>query len=206
MELSQLSELDKRGRLSQFIDVVCCGSQRQAAVTLRVSPACISRAVSGHRPVSWKLLREIASLPNIDRDWLETGIGSPICGRTKTLTDIGNIVPIAKQLLPGALLQYEGMLSSRFIAVPRDRYGAGMYAVTVSAALAGRPAEETSRWLQVFCLTPTDILLIDTAVELPRNSRRSTVVLLRGGVPVIRAIAGDGGSGVGIVTFMLREV
>lgn len=206
MELPQLSEADRRERLLQFIDGVCCGSQGQAAKRLGVDASSICRAVSGEKPVSRKLLHAIASIPNINSDWLATGMGNPISGKPKILTDIGSIVPVARKLLPGPLLKHEDLLSSKFIAVPRASYGAGVYAVPVSALIAGLVAKVAARWLQDHLFKPDDTLLIDTAVEaVAVKSVNSLGVVMWDGSPVLRQFTNECDARVGVVTQLFRS-
>lgn len=206
MELPQLSEADRRERLLQFIDVVCCGSQRQAAIKLGVTGGTISRIVSDDIPVSRKLFHVMASIPNISSDWLATGAGNPIRNVPKILVDIGSIVPVAKKLLPGPLLEHEDLLSNEFIAVPRASYGVGVYAVPVSALIAGVVARVAARWLQDHLFKPADTLLINTAMEVVSvKCVNSLGVVMWDGSPVLRQFTDDCDARVGVVTHLFRS-
>lgn len=206
MELPQLSDAVRRERLSQFVAVVHAGSQRQAAISLGVSPGLVSRILSGHCEMRNKLLRAIASIPNINSDWLASGIGSPISGKPKILTDIGSIVPVARKLLPGPLLEHEDLLSNEFIAVPRASYGAGVYAVSVSGLIAGLAAKVAARWLQDHLFKPDDTLLIDTAVAAVAVKRVNSLgVVMWDGSPVLRQFTNECDERVGVVTQLFRS-
>ena len=206
MGLSQLSEAARRERLLQFIDVVCHGSQGQAATRLGVGASTICRAASGAVPVSRRMLHAIASIPNINSDWLTAGEGSPICTTPKILTDIGSIVPVARKLLPGPLLEHEDLLSSEFIAVPRASYGASVYAIPVSVLVAGMVTAFATRLLQDRLFKPDDTLLIDTEVAtIAVKWGNSPGIVLRNGEPVFRDVINDGSECVGVVTQLFRS-
>lgn len=205
MELPQLSKADRRLRLLQFIEAVCCGSQRQASIKLGVDASTISRVANGEVPASRKLLHAIASIPNINSDWLVSGAGNPIRNIPKILVDIGSIVPVSRKLLPGPLLEHEDLLSNEFIAVPRASYGAGVYAVSVSVLIAGLAAKVAARWLQDHLFKPDDTLLIDTAAATLSGKRvHSLGVVLLSGEPVLRTDVFDDAC-VGVITQLFRS-
>lgn len=205
MELPQLSKADRRLRLLQFIEAVCCGSQRQASIKLGVDASTISRVANGEVPASRKLLHAIASIPNINSDWLVSGVGNPIRNIPKILIDIGSIVPVARKLLPGPLLEHEDLLSNEFIAVPRASYGAGVYAVPVSALIVGMTATAAAQVLRAHLFKLEDTLLIDTAAATLSAKRQHTLgVVLLSGDPALRNDVFDDAC-VGVVTQLFRS-
>lgn len=206
MELTQLSEADRRQRLVQFIEVVCYGSHGQAAKRLGMGVSTIGRAASGAVSTSRRMLHAIASIPNINSDWLISGTGNPICTTPKVLADIGSIVPVARKLLPGPLLEHEDLLSSEFVAVPRANYGAGVYAIPVSTLISGTATAIAVRWLQDWLFKPDDTLLIDTAAAMIAAKRdNSPGVVLWNGNPGLREVVNEGSPCVGVVTQLFRS-
>jgi len=208
MELSallQVSATDRRLRLLEFIAEACCGSQAEASRKLGVTRCTISRVASGEIPVSRKLFHAIASIPNINSDWLVSGVGNPIRNTPKILVDIGSIVPVARKLLPGPLLEHEDLLSNEFIAVPRASYGTGVYAVPVSVLVVGMTATAAAQVLRAHLFKLEDTLLIDTAAATLSAKRQHTLgVVLLSGVPAIRNDVFDDAC-VGVVTQLFRS-
>lgn len=128
---SKPEEIQKR--VARLIERAFFGSQRSFAQALGVSPALVSRVVSGVIPPSKKLLQAIEKLPQVNSDWLHTGKGEPTQTRPQVLTDLGAIVPVAKQLLTGPLLEFQDLLSHRFVSVPRAFFSPTTYAINVKS-------------------------------------------------------------------------
>jgi transcriptional regulator with XRE-family HTH domain len=164
-----------RKRINQIVDEGYDGSQRALADAAGVSQALLSRVISGDRAPSRKLLRAIGSLPQINAKWLETGKGKPLQTQPQILTDLGALVPFAKQLLPGTPLQFEHLLRSLFIAVPRQYFGEDVYAISVNEVVdAGQFATDA---LQNNNMTREDTLIIGTDPGRCKTSRHKLQVI-----------------------------
>ncbi len=152
-----------RDRILSIVDGPYAGSQRALALAIGFDPSSLSRVLAGHVPASKKLLQAIAQLPQVNEQWLSTGEGEPIQTKPQVLTDIGAIVPVAKQLLPGQPLEFEHFLSHRFLSVPRAFCTATTYAIDVQSCKCDQ--ELRAREL----LKPGDTLIVETSPDRLRD-------------------------------------
>ena len=129
------------------------------ADAVEMSPALVSRVISGERPPSRKLVEAIARQPQNNAKWLHTGKGKPIQSRPQILTDIGALVPVAKQPLPGPLLESEDLLSHRFLSLPRAFFSATTYAIEVQSCRCD-PALLKNEFLR-----PGVMLIVESSTE-----------------------------------------
>ena len=148
-----------RKRVVQVIDLAFAGSQRSLADAIKMSPALVSRVASGIFPPSKRLLQAIGKLPQVNSKWLRTGKGKPIQTQPQVLTDLGAIVPVAKELLAGPLLDSEDLLSHKFLSVPRAFYSPTTYAIEVKSCMCD------SLLLKQEFLKPDDTLIVETAPD-----------------------------------------
>ena len=143
------------------------------ALQIDVSPGLMSRVLAGLVPPSKKLLQAIAQQPQVNAQWLLTGKGTPLQTQPQVLTDIGAIVPVAKQLLPGPPLESEDLLSHRFVSVLRAFYSATTYAIVVESCNCDQ------EWLTREFLKPDDTLIIETSPDRLRDVSREDSQKLR---------------------------
>ena len=155
-----------RDRILSIVDGPYAGSQRALALAIGFDPSSLSRVLAGHVPASKKLLQAIAQLPQVNEQWLSTGEGEPIQTKPQVLTDIGAIVPVAKQLLPGQPLEFEHFLSHRFLSVPRAFCTATTYAIDVQSCKCDQELR-TREFLK-----PDDTLIIETSLDSLRDVSR----------------------------------
>lgn len=164
-----------RVRIRQIVDRLFAGSQRAMAHRVGFSPGLVSRVLAGHAPVSEKLLQAIAQLPQVDEQWLWTGEGEPIQTKPQVLTDIGAILPVAKQLLSGTLLESEELLSHRYVSVMRAFFSSTAYAIVVASCKCDQELQ-TREFLK-----PDDTLIIETSPDqlrdVPRDDSRKLFVM-----------------------------
>jgi transcriptional regulator with XRE-family HTH domain len=78
MQKKNTSAKDMYCRIIQVMELIFAGSQRQLAEAVHMSPAMISRVVSGKRDPSKRLIKAISQLPEVNADWLLTGNGDPV--------------------------------------------------------------------------------------------------------------------------------
>jgi hypothetical protein len=159
------SEID-RIRIQEIVDRVFAGSQRAMAQRVEFSPGLVSRVLAGHVPASGKLLQAIARLPEINGQWLLKGEGEPFQTKPQVLTDIGAVVPVAKQLLSGPPLESEELLSHRFVSVMRAFFSSTAYAIVVASCKCDQELR-TREFLK-----PDDTLIIETSLDSLRDVSR----------------------------------
>ena len=155
-----------RYRIQWVVDGPFAGSQRALALAIGFDPSSLSRVLAGHVPASKKLLQAIAQLPQVNEHWLWTGEGEPIQTKPQVLTDIGAIVPVAKQLLSRPLLESEELLSHRFVSVMRAFFSSTAYAIVVASCKCDQELR-TREFLK-----PDDTLIIETSLDSLRDVSR----------------------------------
>ena len=164
-----------RYRIQWVVDGPFAGSQRALALAIGFDPSSLSRVLAGHVPASKKLLQAIAQLPQVNEQWLWTGDGEPIQTKPQVLTDIGAILPVAKQLLSGTLLESEELLSHRYVSVMRAFFSSTAYAIVVASCKCDQELR-TREFLK-----PNDTLIIETSPDqlrdLPRDDSRKLFVM-----------------------------
>lgn len=148
-----------RKRIEEIVESMFAGSQRAMALKIGYSPGSMSRVLAGHASPSKKLLQAIAELPQVNTQWLLTGEGTLFQTQPQVLTDIGSIVPVARQLLRGSPLESEELLSPRFLSVPRAFFSATTYAIVVESCNCDRVLR-TREFLK-----PDDTLIIETSPD-----------------------------------------
>lgn len=149
-----------RKRIKNVLDQVFAGSQRAMAQSLGVSAPLISRVLSGDMDPSRKLIHAISELPQVNSQWLQAGKGKAIQRRPQILIDRGSLVPLARQLLPGPLIENEDLLNSVFVAIPRAVFSESSYAVRVDDVLKAGQCKPTFPVEQN--LITTDYLIVET--------------------------------------------
>lgn len=127
-------------------------SQTKMAAVTGLTQGAISNVVRGVFPPGRDFLLAIALHSGVDAAWLLTGTGSP-------QRHHGDVLPVARELLPGLPCDYPGLLTGATEPVAKCQYAESRYFVTVRAEhIQGLP--------DTVPIFPGQLLLCDGNVDL----------------------------------------
>src|SRR2546423_1843455 len=123
MGLSSKVDADSvAGRIRWVLRKVWLDNQARMAADLGISPAAISYLTRGTHAPGTRFMAAISAHPLINPDWLLTGQGEPLIGTTSTGEEM---LPLARQPLPGPAEKYRELLSREHLPTARFDLGPG---------------------------------------------------------------------------------
>lgn len=128
------------------------GNQREMARALSVSQGLISKVVNGQQNPGRRLLAALAARPEINAEWVRSGVGQPV-----PFPEDGSL-PVVAGVLPGPPLRFPQLLTGTRHPVARglDRPTRYWHQIGSRSPLVRDPSQR---------LVPGDLLLMETAAD-----------------------------------------